>query len=113
MDFPGQPVVTTDNVTVKINGALYYQIIDPRRAVYEVANMSQAVEVLAKTTLRSVVGKMELDKLFDSRREANKAIPAAMDDAAATWDSSVHRKQSRSSAVALDVYALMRLPRST
>ncbi|PTB90840.1 stomatin, partial [Marinobacter sp. B9-2] len=67
MDFPGQPVVTTDNVTVKINGALYYQIIDPRRAVYEVANMSQAVEVLAKTTLRSVVGKMELDKLFESR----------------------------------------------
>jgi len=43
MDFPGQPVVTTDNVTVRINGALYYQIIDPKRAVYEVENMSQAV----------------------------------------------------------------------
>ena len=77
MDFPGQPVVTTDNVTVKINGALYYQIIDPRRAVYEVANMSQAVEVLAKTTLRSVVGKMELDKLFESRAEVNSAIQAS------------------------------------
>ena len=85
MDFPGQPVVTTDNVTVNINGALYYQIIDPRRAVYEVANMSQAVEVLAKTTLRSVVGKMELDKLFESRSEVNSAIQAEIEEAASKW----------------------------
>ncbi len=87
MDFPGQPVVTTDNVTVRINGALYYQIIDPKRAVYEVENMSQAVEVLAKTTLRSVVGKMELDKLFESRAEVNNEIQAAMEEPASKWGS--------------------------
>lgn len=58
MDFHGQPVVTTDNVTVTINGALYYQTVDPKNAVYEAENMSQAVEVLARTALRSVVGTM-------------------------------------------------------
>ncbi len=91
MDFPGQPVVTTDNVTVRINGALYYQIIDPKRAVYEVENMSQAVEVLAKTTLRSVVGKMELDKLFESRAEVNNEIQAAMEEPASKWGVKISR----------------------
>lgn len=70
---------------MRINGALYYQIIDPKRAVYEVENMSQAVEVLAKTTLRSVVGKMELDKLFESRAEVNNEIQAAMEEPASKW----------------------------
>ncbi|MBS3805346.1 MAG: SPFH/Band 7/PHB domain protein [Oleiphilaceae bacterium] len=109
MDFPGQPVVTTDNVTVKINGALYYQIIDPRRAVYEVANMSQAVEVLAKTTLRSVVGKMELDKLFESRAEVNSAIQAEMEEAASKWGVKLTRVEVQDINMPEEVEEAMRL----
>lgn len=109
MDFPGQPVVTTDNVTVTINGALYYQIIDPKRAVYEVENMSQAVEVLAKTTLRSVVGKMELDKLFESRAEVNNEIQSAMEDAASKWGVKISRVEVQDIAMPEEVESAMRL----
>ncbi|MFE8069902.1 SPFH domain-containing protein [Marinobacteraceae bacterium S3BR75-40.1] len=109
MDFPGQPVVTTDNVTVKINGALYYQIIDPRRSVYEVANMSQAVEVLAKTTLRSVVGKMELDRLFESRSEVNNAIQAEMEEPASKWGVKITRVEVQDIEMPEEVEEAMRL----
>jgi regulator of protease activity HflC (stomatin/prohibitin superfamily) len=109
MDFPGQPVVTTDNVTVSINGALYYQIIDPRRAVYEVANMSQAVEVLVKTTLRSVVGKMELDKLFESRAEVNNAIQAQMEEPASKWGVKLTRVEVQDISMPEEVEDAMRL----
>ncbi|WP_163577604.1 SPFH domain-containing protein [Halomonas faecis] len=109
MDFPGQPVVTTDNVTVTINGALYYQIIDPKRAVYEVENMSQAVEVLAKTTLRSVVGKMELDKLFESRAEVNNEIQAAMEEPASKWGVKISRVEVQDIAMPGEVEEAMRL----
>lgn len=109
MDFPGQPVVTTDNVTVRINGALYYQIIDPRRAVYEVENMSQAVEVLAKTTLRSVVGKMELDKLFESRAEVNNEIQAAMEEPSSKWGVKISRVEVQDISMPEEVEEAMRL----
>ncbi|WP_252107108.1 MULTISPECIES: SPFH domain-containing protein [unclassified Halomonas] len=109
MDFPGQPVVTTDNVTVRINGALYFQIIDPKRAVYEVENMSQAVEVLAKTTLRSVVGKMELDKLFESRAEVNNEIQAAMEEPASKWGVKISRVEVQDIAMPEEVESAMRL----
>lgn len=109
MDFPGQPVVTTDNVTVRINGALYFQIIDPRRAVYEVENVSQAVEVLAKTTLRSVVGKMELDKLFESRAEVNNAIQAAMEEPASKWGVKISRMEVQDISMPEEVEEAMRL----
>jgi regulator of protease activity HflC (stomatin/prohibitin superfamily) len=109
MDFPGQPVVTTDNVTVKINGALYYQIIDPVRAIYEIENMSQAVEVLAKTTLRSVVGKMELDKLFESRGEVNDAIQAAMEEPASKWGVKISRVEVQDITMPQEVEEAMRL----
>ncbi|MAX33067.1 Regulator of protease activity HflC, stomatin/prohibitin superfamily [Onishia taeanensis] len=109
MDFPGQPVVTTDNVTVTINGALYYQIIDPKRAVYEVENMSQAVEVLAKTTLRSVVGKMELDKLFESRAEVNNEIQASMEEPASKWGVKISRVEVQDIAMPEEVESAMRL----
>ncbi|WP_136248358.1 SPFH domain-containing protein [Halomonas borealis] len=109
MDFPGQPVVTTDNVTVTINGALYYQVIDPKRAVYEVENMSQAVEVLAKTTLRSVVGKMELDKLFESRAEVNNEIQSAMEEAASKWGVKISRVEVQDIAMPEEVESAMRL----
>nr|WP_298415810.1 SPFH domain-containing protein [uncultured Halomonas sp.] len=109
MDFPGQPVVTTDNVTVRINGALYFQVIDPKRAVYEVENMSQAVEVLAKTTLRSVVGKMELDKLFESRAEVNSAIQAELEEPASKWGVKISRVEVQDISMPEEVEEAMRL----
>ncbi|WP_163647921.1 SPFH domain-containing protein [Modicisalibacter sp. 'Wilcox'] len=109
MDFPGQPVVTTDNVTVRINGALYYQIIDPKNAVYEVENVVQAVEVLAKTTLRSVVGKMELDKLFESRSEVNDQIQSAMEEPASKWGVKITRVEVQDISMPEEVEEAMRL----
>ncbi|MBB3191455.1 SPFH domain-containing protein [Halomonas cerina] len=91
MDFPSQPVVTTDNVTVRIDGAIYFQIIDPANAVYKIENMSQAVEVLAKTTLRSVVGQMELDRIFESRAEVNAKIKEQMEEPASKWGVAINR----------------------
>lgn len=109
MDFPGQPVVTTDNVTVRINGALYYTVVMPERAVYEVENMSQAVEVLAKTTLRSVVGKMELDKLFESRAEVNNQIQATMEEPASKWGINITRVEVQDIEMPQEVESAMRL----
>jgi regulator of protease activity HflC (stomatin/prohibitin superfamily) len=60
-DFPKQNVITKDNVTMEINALLYYQITDPQRAVYEVANLPEAIEKLTQTTLRNVIGAMDLD----------------------------------------------------
>jgi regulator of protease activity HflC (stomatin/prohibitin superfamily) len=91
LDFPGQPVVTGDNVSVRVNGALYFQIVEPKNAVYEVENFTQAIEVLAKTSLRSEIGRMELDKLFESRAEINERLAAVMDEAGDKWGVKVNR----------------------
>lgn len=109
LDFPGQPVVTTDNVTVRINGALYFQIIEPKQAVYEVENMSQAIEVLAKTTLRSVVGKMALDQVFESRKEINDKIQAAMEEPASKWGVKIARVEVQDISMPEEVEEAMRL----
>lgn len=91
LNFPDQPVVTNDNVSIDVNGALYFQIQTPEKAVYEVENLIQAVEVLAKTTLRAVVGERELDTMFSSRDEINKALQVVMDEAGNKWGVKVNR----------------------
>lgn len=108
LDFPSQPVITTDNVSVHINGALYFQIIDPKRAVYEVENLVQAVEVLAKTSLRSEVGKMELDKLFESRQEINDRLQLVMDEAGDKWGVKVNRVEIQDITIPNEVEEAMR-----
>lgn len=109
MDFPGQPVVTTDNVTVRIDGALYFQIINPSDAIYKVENISQAIEVLAKTTLRSVVGQMELDKLFESRAEVNNAILVEMEAAAEKWGVKINRVEIQDIVMPAEIQEAMNL----
>lgn len=91
LNFPDQPVVTNDNVSIQINGALYFQIQSPKQAVYEVENLIQAVEVLSKTTLRAVVGARELDTLFSSRDEINNELQNVMDEAGNKWGVKVNR----------------------
>ncbi len=108
LDFPGQSVITTDNVGVVVNGALYFQIIDPNRAVYQAENLIQAVEILAKTSLRSEIGRMELDKLFESRKEINQALQIVMDEAGNKWGIKVTRVEIQDIVIPSEVEEAMR-----
>lgn len=108
LDFPGQSVITGDNVSVMVNGALYFQVIDPERAVYQAENLVQAIEILAKTSLRSEVGKMELDKLFESRQEINDKLQIVMDDAGNKWGVKVTRVEIQDIDIPRDVEDAMR-----
>jgi regulator of protease activity HflC (stomatin/prohibitin superfamily) len=85
MDFPQQRVITRDNVVIEINGLLFAQITDPMRATYEVSNLPMAIEKLAQTTLRNVIGEMDLDKALSSRDEINAKMRAVLDDASDKW----------------------------
>jgi regulator of protease activity HflC (stomatin/prohibitin superfamily) len=79
LDVPAQDVVTRDNVTVKVNAVIFFRVIDPRRAVLEVANYLYATSQLAQTTLRSVLGEVELDDLLSQREKINMRLQAVLD----------------------------------
>lgn len=108
LNFPDQPVVTNDNVSIQINGALYFQIQSPKQAVYEVENLIQAVEVLSKTTLRAVVGARELDTLFSSRDEINNELQNVMDEAGNKWGVKVNRVEIQDITLPEEVENAMR-----
>lgn len=108
LDFPGQSVITKDNVTVTVNGVLYFRIMDPVRAVYEVENIIQAVEVLAKTSLRAEIGRMELDSIFESREQINERLRVVLDDAGNGWGIKVVRVELLDIAPPVDVEEAMR-----
>jgi regulator of protease activity HflC (stomatin/prohibitin superfamily) len=90
-DFPKQSVITKDNVTMEINALLYYQVTDPRAALYEVANLPQAIEKLTQTTLRNIIGSMELDETLTSRDKINEKLRHVLDDATDKWGVKVNR----------------------
>ncbi len=90
-DFPKQNVITKDNVTMEINALLYYQITDPKAAVYEVSNLSEAIEKLTQTTLRDVIGSMELDETLASRSQVNERLRLILDVATDKWGVKVNR----------------------
>jgi regulator of protease activity HflC (stomatin/prohibitin superfamily) len=90
-DFPKQSVITADNVVIEINGLLYYQITDPKRAVYEVANLPNAIEKLAQTTLRNIIGDLGLDQSLSSRDDINTKMRAVLDEATDKWGVKVNR----------------------
>jgi regulator of protease activity HflC (stomatin/prohibitin superfamily) len=90
-DFPRQNVITKDNVVIEINGLLYFQITDPVRAVYEIANLPDAIEKLTQTTLRNVIGEMELDATLSSRDTINRKLRAILDEASDKWGVKVNR----------------------
>lgn len=90
-DFPEQSVITRDNVVIEVNGLLYYQVTDARRAIYEVANLPMAIEKLAQTTLRNIIGEMELDTTLGSRDEINSKMRTVLDDATDKWGVKVNR----------------------
>ncbi len=90
-DFPKQNVITRDNVTMEINALLYYQITDPKAALYEVANLPEAIEKLTQTTLRNVIGSMDLDATLGSRDVINEKLRLILDEAADKWGVKVNR----------------------
>lgn len=90
-DFPKQNVITKDNVTMEINALLYYQITDPKAAVYEAANLPEAIEKLTQTTLRNVIGSMDLDATLVSRDEINEKLRLILDEATDKWGVKVNR----------------------
>ncbi|MCW3478265.1 paraslipin [Neisseriaceae bacterium JH1-16] len=91
LDVPSQICITRDNTQLKVDGILYFQVTDPKLASYGSSNHVVAISQLAQTTLRSVVGKMELDKTFEERDEINRAVVAALDEAAISWGVKVLR----------------------
>ena len=90
-DFPRQSVITKDNVVTEINALIYYQVTDPVRAVYEIANLPDAIEKLTQTTLRNVIGEMDLDETLASRDTINAKLRAILDEATNKWGVKVNR----------------------
>lgn len=90
-DFPKQNVITKDNVTTEINALLYFQVVDPFKAVYEIDNLPNAIEKLTQTTLRNVIGELELDETLTSRDTINAKLRAVLDDATNKWGVKVNR----------------------
>jgi regulator of protease activity HflC (stomatin/prohibitin superfamily) len=96
LDVPEQICITKDNTQLGVDGILYYQVTDPRLASYGSSNYVSAISQLAQTTLRSEIGKMELDKTFESREEINKQIVHSLDEAGRNWGIKVLRYEIKS-----------------
>jgi regulator of protease activity HflC (stomatin/prohibitin superfamily) len=93
--FPPQEVITEDNLLVYIDWVVYYQVTDPRRATYEIQNYVQAIEYLVSTTLRNIVGGMDLERTLTSRDEVNTDLRNALDSATGPWGIRVNRVELR------------------
>jgi regulator of protease activity HflC (stomatin/prohibitin superfamily) len=91
LDVPSQVCITRDNTQLTVDGILYFQVTDPMRASYGSSNYIIAITQLAQTTLRSVIGRMELDKTFEERDQINAAVVQALDEAASNWGVKVLR----------------------
>ena len=90
-DFDKQNVITKDNIQMQINALLYFQIVDPFKAVYEIDNLPNAIEKLTQTTLRNIIGEMELDQTLTSRDTINTKLRSVLDDATNKWGIKVNR----------------------
>jgi len=91
MDIPPQSVITSDNVTITIDTVVFYKIIDPAKAVYEIQSLKKGIEYLAITTIRDIVGKMELDETFSSRDMINDRLRIILSEATDQWGCKIDR----------------------
>lgn len=94
--FPPQPVITQDNLVVSIDTVIYYTVIDPKAVTYEVANPLQAIEQLTVTTLRNVIGSLDLEETLTSRDQINAALRGNLDEATGPWGIRVNRVELKS-----------------
>ena len=107
VDFPPQPVITKDNVTITINALLYYQIVDAKKAVYAIANLPDAIEKLTQTTLRNLVGQLDLDETLVSRDKINQELRAILDEATNKWGVKVNRVELQDIIPPADIQSSM------
>lgn len=106
-DFPRQNVITKDNVSIGINAMIYFQITDPVRAVYEIANLPDAIEKLTQTTLRNVIGELDLDQTLVSRDTINSKLRAILDEASEKWGVKINRVELQDIVPPKDIQAAM------
>ncbi|MGH7678723.1 MAG: SPFH domain-containing protein [Gemmatimonadaceae bacterium] len=109
LNFPSQPVITKDNVTIDIDAVLYYRIAEPQKATYAVQNLPYALETLTRTTLRNIVGEMELDQTLASRDQINKRMREVIEEAAVSWGVDVTRVELQSIEPPRDIQQAMEL----
>ncbi len=95
LNIPQQAVITRDNAAISADGVLFYQVLDPLKATYEVVNLDIAIATLAMTTLRNVMGSMELDEILSKREAINAKLLQAVDEATSTWGARATRIEIR------------------
>ena len=103
MDIPPQGVITKDNVTITIDTVVFYQITDPAKAVYEIQSLKKGIEYLAITTLRDIIGKMDLDETFSSRDSINAQLRVTLDEATDRWGCKIDRVEIKDITPPADV----------
>lgn len=103
LDSQPQPVITKDNVTMSIDTVLYYQITDPFKSTYEIANLVTAIRLLTTTTLRDIIGTMELDYTLSSRDDINNRLRVSMDEATDKWGVRVERVEVKNIDLPADI----------
>ena len=106
-DFPRQNVITKDNASISINALLYFQIVDPKSAVYEIQNLPEAIEKLTQTNLRNLVGQLDLDESLVSRDKINQELRAILDDATNKWGVKVIRVELQDIIPPSDIQSAM------
>ena len=109
LNFPSQPVITKDNVTIDIDAVLYYRVADPQKATYAVQNLPYALETLTRTTLRNIVGEIELDQTLASRDMINRRMREVIEEAAVSWGVEVTRVELQSIEPPRDIQQSMEL----
>ena len=109
LNFPSQPVITKDNVTIDIDAVLYYRVAEPQKATYAVQTLPYALETLTRTTLRNIVGEMELDQTLGSRDMINKRMREVIEEAAVSWGVDVTRVELQSIEPPKDIQQAMEL----
>jgi len=109
LNFPSQAVITKDNVTIDIDAVLYYRIAEPQKATYAVQNLPYALETLTRTTLRNIVGEMELDHTLASRDQINTRMREVIEEAAVSWGVDVTRVELQSIEPPNDIQQAMEL----
>ncbi|HET7632130.1 MAG TPA: stomatin-like protein [Gemmatimonadaceae bacterium] len=109
LNFPSQSVITKDNVTIDIDAVLYYRVADPQKATYAVQNLPYALETLTRTTLRNIVGEMELDQTLASRDQINKRMREVIEEASIGWGVDVTRVELQGIEPPKDIQQSMEL----
>lgn len=106
-DFPKQNVITKDNVSISLNALIYFQIVNPKSAVYEIQNLPDAIEKLTQTTLRNVIGELDLDETLVSRDTVNAKLRTILDEASNKWGVKVNRVELQDIIPPADIQTAM------